>query len=58
VAVLLNVLDHLQARIVTIYNFRNSLTDPQTVDIFDEMEVNLARNERHLTDLYHPGYPY
>jgi protease I len=53
VAVLLDVLDHLQARIVTTYNFRNSLTDPQTVDIFDEMEVNLARNERHLADLYH-----
>jgi protease I len=55
--VLLRVLDHLQARVIAAYAYSNSLTDPQTVGIFDEMEVNLARNEHHLADLFHRPHP-
>ena len=51
--VLLDVLDHLQARIVAIYRLCNTTTDPAATDIFDQIEVDLARSEQHLADLYH-----
>jgi protease I len=51
--VLLRVLDHLQARIVTAYRFCNTLTDPVTVDILAEIEVSLAKSEQQVADIYH-----
>lgn len=49
-AVLLHVLDHLQARIASVYQMGSTLTDPITVAILDHMEVSLAKSEQHLVN--------
>jgi protease I len=53
VNILRRALGDLQTGVVDIYNLRNKITDPATVEIFDEMEVNLAHNEQQVADLYH-----
>jgi protease I len=53
VSVLRRALGDLQTGVVDTYNLRNSLTDPVTVAIFDEMEVTLAEQEQRIADLYH-----
>lgn len=52
VSVLRRALGDLQTGVVDTYNLRNSLTDPTTVAIFDEMEVTLAGQEQRIADLY------
>jgi protease I len=52
VDVLRRALGDLQTGIVDTYNLRNKLTDPATVEIFDQMEVTLAKDERRLAELY------
>jgi protease I len=52
VSVLRRALGDLQTGVVDTYNLRNSLTDPVTVAIFDEMEITLAEQEQQVADLY------
>jgi hypothetical protein len=46
-------LGDLQTGVVDTNNLRNSLTDPTTVAILDEMEVEIAKHEQHVADLLH-----
>ncbi len=46
-------LGDLQTGVIDTYKLRNRLTDPTTVAIFDAMEINLAREEQRVVDLYH-----
>lgn len=52
VSVLRRALGDLQTGVVDTYNLRNSLTDPVTVAIFDEMEITLAEQEQQVAELY------
>jgi len=52
-AILRRALGDLQTGVVDTYNLRNKFTDPATVEIFDEMEVNIAKDEQHVAALYH-----
>jgi protease I len=53
IAILRRALGDLQTGVVDAYNLRNSLTDPETVSIFDEIEVDIAKHEQRIADLYH-----
>ncbi|MDX6693050.1 MAG: protease [Blastocatellia bacterium] len=53
VAVLRRALGDLQTGVVDTYNLRNSLTDPATAQIFDDIEVDIAKQEQRIADLYH-----
>jgi protease I len=53
VSLLRRALGDLQTGVVDAYNLRNKLTDPATVAIFDEIEVDIAKHEQHVADLYH-----
>jgi protease I len=53
VAVLRRALGDLQTGVVDAYNLRNSLTDPLTAQIFDDIEVDIAKQEQRIADLYH-----
>jgi protease I len=46
-------LGDLQTGVVDIYNLRNKLTDPATVTLFEQMEVDLAHHEQWVANLYH-----
>lgn len=50
---LLRAIGDLQTGVVDIFTLRNQFTDPATVAIFDQMEVDIAKNEQRLADLYH-----
>lgn len=52
-SILRRALGDLQTGVVDTDNLRNSLTDPQTAAILDEIEVDIAKHEQHLTDLFH-----
>jgi protease I len=52
-AVLRRALGDLQTGVVDAYNLRNSLTDPVTAQIFDDIEVDIAKQEQRIADLYH-----
>lgn len=52
-AILRRALGDLQTGVVDTYKLRNKLTDPATVALFDQMEVNLAKDEQRVVDLYH-----
>lgn len=52
-SILRRALGDLQTGVVDVFNLRNLLTDPATVAIFDQMEVNLAEDEQRVADLYH-----
>lgn len=52
VDVLRRALGDLQTGVVDTFNLRNKITDPQTVAIFDQMEVTIAQDEQRLSDLY------
>ena len=52
-ATLQRALGDLQTGVVDTTNLLNSLTDPVTASIFDEMEENIARDEQRVADLYH-----
>jgi protease I len=53
VEILRRALGDVQTGVVDIYNLRNKLTDPATVAIFEQMEVDLAYHEQWIADLYH-----
>ena len=52
VEVLRRALGDIQTGVVDTYNLRNMLTDPATVEILDQMEVVLARDEQRIANLY------
>lgn len=52
-SVLRHAIGDLQTSVVDTYRLRNELTDPVTVAIFDDMEIEIARQERQLALLYH-----
>lgn len=52
-AILQRALGDLQTGVVDAYNLRNSLTDPVTAQLFDDIEVHIAKQEQRLADLYH-----
>ncbi|HBB33785.1 MAG TPA: type 1 glutamine amidotransferase [Cyanobacteria bacterium UBA8803] len=51
--ILRRALGDLQTGVVDTYNLRNKFTDPATVAIFDDMEINIAQDEQRVADLYH-----
>ncbi len=53
VAILRRALGDLQTGVVDAFNLTVKLTDPETTAIFDEIEVDLAKNEQRVADLYH-----
>lgn len=52
-AVLQRALGDLQTGIVDTTNLLNSLTDPATAAIFDQMEEEIAKHETRVAELYH-----
>ena len=52
VEVLQRALGELQTGVVDTYNLRNMLTDPTTAELFDQMEVEIAKHEQWVADLY------
>jgi protease I len=52
-AILRRALGDLQTGVVDANNLRNSLTDPVTAAVLDEIEFDIAKNEQRLADLYH-----
>lgn len=53
VSLLRRALGDLQTGVVDAFNLGNSLTDPTTVAIFYDIEVELANHEQTVADLYH-----
>ncbi|MGB7926422.1 MAG: DJ-1/PfpI/YhbO family deglycase/protease [Pyrinomonadaceae bacterium] len=52
-SLLRRALGDLQTGVVDAFNLGNSLTDPATAAIFDEIEVETAKHEQQVADLYH-----
>jgi protease I len=52
-ALLLRALGDLQTGVVDAFNLTNKFTDPATASIFDEIEVDIAKHEQHIADIYH-----
>jgi protease I len=52
-SLLRRALGDLQTGVVDTYNLGNKLTDPTTVAIFDQIEVDIAEHEQRVADLYH-----
>ena len=46
-------LGDLQTGVVDSFNLANSFTDPTTAQIFDDISVDIAKNEQRIADLYH-----
>jgi protease I len=53
VSLLQRALGDLQTGVVDTYNLRNKFTDPVTVQIFDDMEVDISKDETRVADLLH-----
>ena len=53
VSILRRSLGDLQTGAVDAFNLCNSITDPTTAAIFDEIEVEIAKHETRVADLYH-----
>lgn len=52
-SILQRAIGDLQTGVVDAYNLRNKLTDPVTVQIFDDMEVDIAKEEARIAELFH-----
>ena len=52
-ALLRRALGDLQTGVVDAFNLTNQLTDPATADIFDRIEVDIAKHEQRVADLLH-----
>ncbi|HEV7860543.1 MAG TPA: DJ-1/PfpI/YhbO family deglycase/protease [Pyrinomonadaceae bacterium] len=52
-ALLLRALGDLQTGVVDAFNLTNKFTDPATASIFDEIEVDIAKHEQRIADIYH-----
>ena len=53
VALLRRAMGDLQTGVVDAFNLTNQFTDPVTAALFDEIEVDLARHEQRVADLFH-----
>lgn len=51
-SLLRRALGDLQTGVVDTYALRNKLTDPATSQIFDDMEIDMSKNEQRVADLY------
>ena len=52
-ALLRRALGDLQTGVVDAYNLSAKFTDPATCAVFDQIEVDLAKHEQRIADLYH-----
>jgi protease I len=52
-ALLQHALGDLQTGVVDAFNLTNQFTDPATASIFDHIEVDTAKQEQRIADLYH-----
>ena len=52
-SLLSRALGDLQTGVVDAFNLTNQFTDPATAAVFDEIEVDLAKHEQRVADLYH-----
>jgi protease I len=52
-AIVQRALGDLQTGVVDTNNLLNSLTDPATAAIFDQMEEDIAKHEQRVADFYH-----
>ena len=52
-ALLRRALGDLQTGVVDAYNLTVQFTDPTTTAIYDEIEIDLAKHEQRVADLYH-----
>ncbi len=52
-ALLRRAMGDLQTGVVDAFNLTNQFTDPVTASVFDEIEIDLARHEQRVADLYH-----
>jgi protease I len=52
-ALLRRALGDLQTGVVDAFNLSAKFTDPATCAIFDEIEIDLAKHEQRVADLYH-----
>lgn len=52
-ALLRRAMGDLQTGVVDAFNLTNQFTDPVTAALFDEIEIDLARHEQQVADLYH-----
>jgi protease I len=53
VALMRSAIGDLQTGVVDSFNLTNSFTDPTTAQIFDDISVEIARDEQRIADLYH-----
>jgi protease I len=53
VALMRRALGDLQTGVVDAFNLANSFTDPTTAAIFDEISIDIAKDEQRIADLYH-----
>jgi protease I len=52
ISILRRALGDLQTGVIDLYHFCKRLTDPLTVEVFAEIEADLAQHEQRLADLY------
>jgi protease I len=52
-ALLQRAMGDLQTGVVDAFNLTNQFTDPVTAALFDEIEIDLARHEQLVADLFH-----
>lgn len=52
-ALMRRAIGDLQTGVVDAFNLTNQLTDPTTAQIFDDISVDIARDEQRIADLYH-----
>ena len=53
ISLLRRAMGDLQTGVVDAFNLTNQFTDPVTAAVFDEIEVDLAKHEQRVADLYH-----
>jgi protease I len=53
ISLLRRAMGDLQTGVVDAFNLTNQFTDPVTASLFDEIEIDLARHEQRVADLYH-----
>ncbi|HEX8128792.1 MAG TPA: DJ-1/PfpI/YhbO family deglycase/protease [Pyrinomonadaceae bacterium] len=53
VALMRRAMGDLQTGVVDSFNLTNSFTDPTTAQIFDDISVDIAKDEQRIADLYH-----
>jgi len=53
VSLMRRAMGDLQTGVVDSFNLTNSFTDPATAQIFDDISVDIAKDEQRIADLYH-----